>query len=736
MALWTPADITTELWLDGDDASTITESGGQISQWDDKSGNARHATQATSANQPFTYPSAIGGLDAVDFYNPDSNFMTLGTALNGLTQATVYIVIWLYDGLPATAAKSGLWTFTNGGAETQFPDPSNNINDSFGSTARKATGSPSASLTSARIYCVHSRSGDWTSWIDGVQHYTTATNTFGIAGTNYIGRSADGSDYYLTAAVGEIVVVEGSGAPSTSDRQIMEGYLAHKWGLTANLDAGHPYKSAAPVGLNEGFLQDTTGPLDPPLMLAALEVSGDLDLTDDPGASIELLIQGGGTAGTTALVEATGATVTPWAGAGADPWEYNASSTRYASTNLYQTLSGTMRYDVTVPGGLGSVWTFDLQIAPNGSGTRYIFGNPSNYVAAGDSLFYLYRSGSTVYLYANGGNRLSTIAVNGGWVYLRLSYNGTLWTLQKDNTVIGTYSDPGREWTGETYELFGRGTTSNTGPMSGRAEDIRITKGLARVGDAPGASMTYPEVLSAATYYGPLQEPQILGVHHFGYLQDNTGPLQPPSIVGVHHFGYIQDSTGPLSNALNFLGYSNILFAASGSESINYVADLTTPSGTVRVPIRSWQATYRLGSIGYFQAVIPNAGEWLTEAAAATAFSIYQVINIGGLDIEYPIDTLTIERKDYAQGATNYSVILIGYPAAITDTGTTIDAYDQTLTGIRSIFSGSSGYRVRCKPNMQLRPGHRAYIDDVTSFKVDYVTYYAFESDSYMDVGD
>jgi hypothetical protein len=30
-------------------------------------------------------------------------------------------------------------------------------------------------------------------------------------------------------------------------RQLVEGYFAHKWGLTANLPNGHPYKSGAPV---------------------------------------------------------------------------------------------------------------------------------------------------------------------------------------------------------------------------------------------------------------------------------------------------------------------------------------------------------------------------------------------------------------------------------------------------------------------------------------------------------
>lgn len=47
-----PTDLSgLGIWLDAADASTITESGGLVSQWDDKSGNLRHVT-ATGAQRP------------------------------------------------------------------------------------------------------------------------------------------------------------------------------------------------------------------------------------------------------------------------------------------------------------------------------------------------------------------------------------------------------------------------------------------------------------------------------------------------------------------------------------------------------------------------------------------------------------------------------------------------------------------------------------------------------------
>jgi hypothetical protein len=34
---------------------------------------------------------------------------------------------------------------------------------------------------------------------------------------------------------------------STDNQQLVEGYLAWKWGLEANLPSGHPYENAAPT---------------------------------------------------------------------------------------------------------------------------------------------------------------------------------------------------------------------------------------------------------------------------------------------------------------------------------------------------------------------------------------------------------------------------------------------------------------------------------------------------------
>ena len=65
------------------------------------------------------------------------------------------------------------------------------------------------------------------------------------------------SGYGLTGAeetgdfdVAEVLVYDSK--LSDADREKVEGYLAHKWGMAAELPVGHPYKSAPPVGAPSG----------------------------------------------------------------------------------------------------------------------------------------------------------------------------------------------------------------------------------------------------------------------------------------------------------------------------------------------------------------------------------------------------------------------------------------------------------------------------------------------------
>ena len=70
IALFTPESIAgLELWLDASDAASITESSGEVSQWDDQTANGNDHEQSTGTNQPNT--DTINSNDSLFFDGSD-----------------------------------------------------------------------------------------------------------------------------------------------------------------------------------------------------------------------------------------------------------------------------------------------------------------------------------------------------------------------------------------------------------------------------------------------------------------------------------------------------------------------------------------------------------------------------------------------------------------------------------------------------------------------------------------
>ena len=63
--------LSPSLWLDASDSDTITHSAGFVSQWNDKSGNNRHASQAIGDKQPITSARTLNGLNVIDLDGAD-----------------------------------------------------------------------------------------------------------------------------------------------------------------------------------------------------------------------------------------------------------------------------------------------------------------------------------------------------------------------------------------------------------------------------------------------------------------------------------------------------------------------------------------------------------------------------------------------------------------------------------------------------------------------------------------
>jgi len=262
---WTPANITTALWLDADDSSTLTLSGATVTGWADKSGNGysvsifgnpTYSATGMSTGTPavqldgngdymYGFIANIGSKTAIDIY-----FVFQATAAAAAN--TNSVILWSYGYLDANQI-TGLISST-GAFSGEY------ISTLVGASGRLGSTTYRRAANTAQILS-HAVSGAGTAMHkDGVpvtldlaaSGVTTLTDTSPAAtgSTSVAIRLAaylQSSGEVFSPAVKFAEVLVFDAIQSTADRQRIEGYLAHKWGLAANLEAGHPYKNSAPT---------------------------------------------------------------------------------------------------------------------------------------------------------------------------------------------------------------------------------------------------------------------------------------------------------------------------------------------------------------------------------------------------------------------------------------------------------------------------------------------------------
>ena len=257
---WTPAQLTTAVWLDADDASTVTTVSGNVSQWNDKSGNGRNCVQTDASLRPPYTTSAINSRAAVEFNisSAAGHFLDgLSTGSRTLSSRSMFCVFQettsVNNAGVFVAAPSGGNDFSQTTAVVYTTTESPNNFDVVGSTGISyQIKSSGAKPTSLGVYGEVFSTTTGSLYTNGTLAGTDASFTAFAAssGQGYLvgSRYSDGpggSGSRLRGRIGEIVYVDSS--LSTLNREKLEGYLAHKWGLTGSLPGGHPYKTTAPT---------------------------------------------------------------------------------------------------------------------------------------------------------------------------------------------------------------------------------------------------------------------------------------------------------------------------------------------------------------------------------------------------------------------------------------------------------------------------------------------------------
>lgn len=252
---WTPAALGSALalWLDAADASTITLNGSTVSQWRDKSGNARHASQPTAANQPTYTASAFAGKPGLTFDGVDDNLaVNYNYAGN---QATLYAVV---SRLPGGSTEQFVFSSYGGTNGTPLLAPMwalgfNLVTGTNWATYGNATFlSGGVTLTTDGTPFALGLVSDISGSVLDAYTNGTRTGQYGAAprytlggARNFIGAEVNGASRFLSGRVSEIIQTET--VLSTTDRERLEGYLAWKWGLEANLPSGHPFRNTPPT---------------------------------------------------------------------------------------------------------------------------------------------------------------------------------------------------------------------------------------------------------------------------------------------------------------------------------------------------------------------------------------------------------------------------------------------------------------------------------------------------------
>lgn len=261
---WDPSLITTALWLDAADSTTVAITNGAVSQWSDKSGNARHATQSTLAKRPLLTSAGLNSKDVITFdgtndilvsnYTATSNNLAVYAVANKTAAggtSNQYSRIFEFYKSSDNAATIGGYANTNGWIPAFY------ASQAVGGQSAPAVHTFRNNLSAARTSLAYNTANITGGILNGstlnLRHngteYTGTTSAtainadrFHVGGSAASAVAAPGVDSELNGYIAEIVV-----AAASVDLQKIEGYLAHKWGLLANLPNDHPYKTVGPT---------------------------------------------------------------------------------------------------------------------------------------------------------------------------------------------------------------------------------------------------------------------------------------------------------------------------------------------------------------------------------------------------------------------------------------------------------------------------------------------------------
>lgn len=243
LQLW--LDATTGLFNSTSGGSAVTTNASSVARWEDQSGNARHATQATSGSRATLRTSVQNGKNIIRFDGADDFYTGVASALplaTGSTRLSFFVAI-----IPDLSGRQG--SYGGGGIIRGMEADSNEgwyfgvrANGKFAFNQNAGTDAcivSTSTLTTNTAYVIGSvYDGSQTGISNRVKNYLFATEETdvldngagGWGSGEEIGRGYPSPSYYFKGDICEIVIY--NSVLSSSEITNVSNYLKTKWGIS------------------------------------------------------------------------------------------------------------------------------------------------------------------------------------------------------------------------------------------------------------------------------------------------------------------------------------------------------------------------------------------------------------------------------------------------------------------------------------------------------------------------
>lgn len=247
---WTPTNLGTHLyaWFNAGDITGVSN-GADLSTWSDSSGNSRNLT-GVSGKLPSYATSNLNSLPAVLFDGDEGLHGPTGEP-DPFDFTTTDFAVTAVAKTDGDAAVLGVVLQNNSqtdGYALYRVEVGGSFNFSVALAGTSNVGLSTGTATNGLLYGYEQIGSTARGYFDGTNSSgntpdtTVATGTplqVGYAGTASTITANNG----FKGSISEIVWHTSN---DTNERQKVEGYLSHKYGLQSGLPSDHPYKSAAP----------------------------------------------------------------------------------------------------------------------------------------------------------------------------------------------------------------------------------------------------------------------------------------------------------------------------------------------------------------------------------------------------------------------------------------------------------------------------------------------------------